>query len=93
MTEVTAQSLAEHYVSLVGEDMDVTAANEWAATLTEVEEETRREAAELAAKLLNEREASTQEEQAVEAPVEPADAVSTETTTEVQGEETPTENA
>lgn len=92
MTEVTAQALADHYVSLVGEDMDVTAANEWAATLTDqVDEDMRREAAELAAKMLNEREA--QVEQAVEAPVEPSDEAVAETTTDVQGEDTPSENA
>jgi hypothetical protein len=34
MTEITAEALAKHYVSLVGDDMDVTAANEWANTMT-----------------------------------------------------------
>lgn len=92
MTEVTAQALADHYVSLVGEDMDVTAANEWAATLTDtVDEDMRREAAEIAARLLNEQEAA--QKAAVEAPVEASEETSPETTTDVQGEDTPSENA
>lgn len=93
MTEITAEALAKHYVSLVGDDMDVTAANEWANTLTEVDEDIRREAAELAAKMLNEQEAQVKEEKAVEAPVEPSDEAVTETTTDVQGEDNPSENA
>lgn len=96
MEQSIAQTLAEQYVERVNSVEDIADANAWVQQeAKDLDESVVVEAGEIAARMLVEKgvvPVSTPEE-AVEAPVEAYGEVSAETTTDVQGEDTQSENA